>query len=167
MELIECGKIVNTHGVKGDIKILPYADSPEDLIGIKNLYVGKARTQYKIKKASVHQNCVIMHLAGVDDMDSAMLLKNMLVYMVKDTASLKPGQYFIVDLIGLKVFDMETGEEYGEITDVYTGIANDAYEILLKDDRKVLFPAIKDVVREVNIKEKVMKITPLKGMFDI
>jgi 16S rRNA processing protein RimM len=167
MELIECGKLVNTHGVRGDIKVLPYADGPEDIVGLKVIYLGKARTPYKVNKSFIHQNCVIMHLEGVDTMESAMALKNMLVYMEKDLSKLKPGQFYIVDLIGLTVYDDITGEEYGQLTDVYTGIANDAYEILLKDGRKVLFPAIKDVVKETDIANKIMKITPLKGMFDI
>lgn len=167
MELIECGKIVNTHGVKGDVKIMPYADTPNEVAALKKIYIGKDRTEYKVISGRVQGECVLMHLENVNDMDTAMLLKNRLIYMVKDLSKLKPGQYYIVDLIGVTVTDFETGEEYGEITDVYTGIANDAYEIKLKDGRQLLFPAIKDVVKSVDIDKKVMKITPLQGMFDI
>ena len=167
MELIECGKIVNTHGVRGDVKIMPYADTPDEVAELKKIFVGKDKTEYKVLSGRVHGGSVLMHLENVNDMDAAALLKNRLIYMVKDKSKLKPGQYYIADVIGLKVIDSESGEEYGEITDVYTGIANDAYEIKLKDGRQILFPAIKDVVRSVDTDNKIMKITPLVGMFDI
>ena len=167
MELIECGKIINTHGVRGDVKIMPYADTPDEVAELKKIFVGKDKTEYKVLSGRVHGTNVLMHLENVNDMDAAALLKNRLIYMVKDKSKLKPGQYYIADVIGLKVIDSESGEEYGEITDVYTGIANDAYEIKLKDGRQILFPAIKDVVKSVDTDNKIMKITPLVGMFDI
>ncbi len=167
MELIECGKIVNTHGVRGDVKIIPYADTPDEIACLKKIFVGKDKTEYKVLSGRVHGGNVLMHLENVNDMDEAALLKNRLIYMVKDKSKLKPGQYYIADVIGLKVIDEKSGEDYGEITDVYTGIANDAYEIKLSDGRKVLFPAIKDVVKSVDTDGKIMKITPIPGMFDI
>ncbi len=167
MELIECGKIINTHGVKGDVKIMPYADTPKEVADLKKIFVGRDKTEYKVISGKVHGQNVLMHLENVNDMDAAALLKNRLIYMVKDKSKLKPGQYFIADVIGLAVIDDVSGENYGEITDVYTGIANDAYEIKLKDGRQILFPAIKDVVKSVDTDNKIMKITPLLGMFDI
>lgn len=167
MELIECGKIVNTHGIKGEVKITPYADSPKEVATQKTLYLGKDKTEYKVVFGRVHGECVIAKLQGVEDMNAAMLLKNMTVYMVKDYSTLKPGQHFIVDLMGLTVIDNETGEEYGTIVDFYDGNANNAYEIKLKSGKTVLFPDIKQVVKAIDIDKKIMKITPLAGMFDI
>ena len=168
MERIETGKIVNTHGIRGELKIQPWADGPESLTGLSVLYLDAAGTRpLEIERARVHQGNVICKFRGVDSIESAQAYKGRIVYTDKDERSLAPGEYYIADVIGLTVVDADTGEEYGRLTDVYQAPANDAYEIELASGRRVLFPAIRDVVIETDIRAGLMRVRPIAGMFDI
>ena len=168
MERIETGKIVNTHGIRGELKILPWADSPESLAGLSVLYLDAAGTQpLAVARARVHQGNVICKFEGVDSIEAAQAYKGRIVYTDKDAQALAPGEYYIADVIGLAVVDADTGAPYGRLTDVYQAPANDAYEIELASGKRVLFPAIRDVVIETDIEGGVMRVRPIAGMFDI
>ena len=165
MELIKAGKIVNTHGIRGDIKIDVWMNDARDLCDISTIYIGGK--PYAVTNARAQRALAIVHLKGVDSIEAAEMLKGREIEIEKTDDLLDEGEYFIEDIIGCEVYDVDTQEHYGKIIDVYPGIANDAYEICLKSGKQVLFPVIKDVIIETDIQAKVIKIRPLGGMFEI
>lgn len=163
MELLECGKIVSTHGVRGEIKINPWCDGPDFLCEFEELYLKDGRA-LKLERARVHKNCVIAKVEGIDSIESAMPYINAVVYLDKEDVELPDGTYFIADLIGLSVVDYDTKQIYGEITDVIQTGANDVYTVT-SERGETLIPAIPDVVIETDLEAGELRIRPLEGLF--
>lgn len=163
MELLECGKIVSTHGVRGEIKINPWCDSPDFLCEFEELYL-KDGSALTIERARVHKNCVIVKVEGIDSIESAMPYINAVVYLNKEDVELPDGTYFIADLIGLSVVDYDSGRIYGKITDVLQTGANDVYTVT-SEKGDTLIPAIPDVVIETDLEARELRIRPLEGLF--
>ena len=154
--MLHCGKIVNTHGVMGDVKALCLADSPAFFKKIKTVYIdGKPLSLKGIKE---HKGNLIMRLEGIDNMDKAETLRGKDVFVKREDAPPLPkGRHYIVDLIGLEVFK-EDGEKIGEIRDVFATGSNDVYEVL-GNGREYYIPVIDDVVKEIDIEGKKVIIT--------
>lgn len=166
MDLIETGKIVNTHGVRGEVKIQPWADSAEILADFETFYIeGKA---YSVSSCRLHKDMLLVRFEGVDSLEAAEKLKNKIVFADSSLFELEEGEYFQRDLLGLKVYDLETGAYYGEITDIFQTGANDVYELTFPGEKtgKRLLPAIKDCIRNVDLGAGKMEITPLEGLFE-
>ena len=164
MDLIQTGKITNTHGIRGEIRVQSWAKSPEELTQLQTLYIDEK--PYPVVGARVHKNMVLIKLKGIDSIDEAELLKNKILYAEKTDFHLNEGEYFIEDLIGIEVFDIDTHISYGKICEVLQTGANDVYDILDCDGTHRLIPAIRDCVIETDIKNQKMLIRPLKGLFD-
>ncbi|MCM1314667.1 MAG: ribosome maturation factor RimM [Muribaculaceae bacterium] len=162
-EYLEAGKIVNTHGIRGEIKIMPYTDVPELLCEFDRLFLNKQ--EIFIERSRVAKNMVIAKLEGVDTPEQAEKLRNKILYMHRDDLELDDDTYFIQDLIGIEVKDVETGVIYGKIVDVMQTGANDVY-VIKGSDREYLIPAIADVVVSTDIDNNVMTIKVLDGLFD-
>ncbi|MDE6034389.1 MAG: ribosome maturation factor RimM [Ruminococcus sp.] len=162
-EYLEAGKIVNTHGIRGEVKIMPYTDVPEILCEFDRLFLNKQ--EIFIERARVAKGMVIAKLEGVDTPEQAEKLRNKVLYMHRDDLELEEDTYFIQDLIGIEVKDVETGEIYGKITDVLQTGANDVY-VISGTDREYLIPAIADVVISTDIDNNIMTIKVLDGLFD-
>ncbi len=163
---LETGKIVAVQGLKGEVRVEPWCDSPEFLCEFDTLYFDKGRTPLEIERARRQKNIVIMKIKGVDAVEQAQLLRNKILYMDRDDVELEEGSYFVQDLIGLTVIDIDSGVQYGKICEVsFTG-ANDVYHIKDKDGTVRLIPAIPDVVISTDITEGIMKIHALEGLFD-
>lgn len=164
-QFLEAGKIVTTHGIRGEVKVMPYTDTPELLCEFDRLFIGKNRDEINVIRARVFKNTVIMKLEGIDTPEDAEKLRNKLLYMHRDDLELDDDTYFIQDLIGLEVSDADSGKVYGKITDVMQTGANDVY-VIKGDDREYLVPAIADVVVSTDIDVGTMTIRPLEGLFD-
>ncbi|MBQ1518878.1 MAG: 16S rRNA processing protein RimM [Ruminococcus sp.] len=164
-EFLEAGKIVTTHGIRGEVKIMPYTDTPELLAEFDRLFIGKAKDEVIIERSRVFKNMVIAKIEGVDTPESAEKLRNKVLYMHRDDLELDDDTYFIQDLIGLEVRDADTDEVYGKIADVLETGANDVY-VIKGEDREYLIPAIADVVVSTDIDSNLMTIRPLDGLFD-
>ncbi|MGN0632966.1 MAG: ribosome maturation factor RimM [Oscillospiraceae bacterium] len=165
-QFLEIGKITSIFGIKGEVKVQPWCDSPELLCEFDTLY-WKSKTPVEIEYSRVQKNMAILKIKGVDDADSAQKLRNHVLYMNRDDVELEEGSYFIADLIGLTVSDSATGEVYGTLCDVTETGANDVYHITSESGRLLLIPAIPEVIDEIDLENGSMKITPLKGLFDI
>ena len=165
-QYLEIGKIVNVHGLRGDMKVVPWCDDPEFLCEFDTLYLGKAQKPVTVTAARLQKGNVLLHLEGVDTVEEAEKLRNQVLYMDRDEVELEEGVYFIQDLIGLEVLDVDTGKSYGKLTDVMQTGANDVYEVKDADGKTVLSPAIPDVVQETDLDGGVMRIRPLEGLFD-
>lgn len=166
-QFIETGKITGTHGIRGEVRVQPWSDSPDFLTSFKFLYLdGKGTRKIAVKAARTHKNMVLMKLDGVDTIEQAEAFRNKIVYINRDDANLPEGSHFIEDLLGCKVYDSQSGNFLGELCDVSKTGANDVWHIKGEDKKEYLVPAIPDVVDSVDVDGGIIKITPLKGIFD-
>jgi len=157
---LDAGKIVNTHGINGEVRILPWADSPDFIAGFERLYIdGKP---IKVLSSRVHKGCVIAALDGVGDIDGAIRLKNKTIQIKRSDIQLEAGQHFIADLIGLHALDAQSGEELGTVADVLSRPANNVY--VINGAREILVPAVPDFVEEINIDAGYIKLRLIEGM---
>lgn len=165
-QFLETGKITGTHGLKGEVRVQPWADSPEFLAEFDELYLDRGARKIDVTAARVHKNMVIMKIKGVDSIDDADKLRDKVLYMNRDDVELEDGAYFIQDLIGLTVLDDDTGERLGVLDDVSETGANDVYHIKADDGSVTLIPAIPDVIRDISTEDGTMRIFKMKGLFD-
>ena len=161
-DLLQAGKIINTHALRGDMRIFPYCDSAEFLCEVKKLYIDNE--PYKVTSARVHKGQALVHLKGIERIEEAEKLIGKFVYFDKTDVDLDDGQFFIDDIIGLTVKDIDTNEIYGKVTDVISTGANDVFEVT--GDRILLVPKIDDVVIEIDLENEVVLIRPLQGLFE-
>jgi len=159
-DYIETGKIVNTHGTGGEVKLQPWADSPDFLTSFEHFYIDGAPV--KVLSARVHKGCVIATLEGVEDIDAAIKMKNKIIKVKKDDVRLEEGRFFVADLIGLRAINAETKENLGTLTDVLPLPANNVY--VIKGDREILVPAVPEYIIETNIDEGYVKIKLIEGL---
>ncbi len=161
---LECAIIINTHGVRGDVKLESLCDSPSVLAGLKRAYLcdkGEYK-EIKVLHASVFKSFVLATLDGIDDMDKAMALKGKTLYAAREDFKLKKGDYFIVDLIGLPVIDQNNGRIYGEVTDIINRGASDIYVVKTASGERMM-PAVKEFVKKVDL-EKGIFVEVIPGL---
>ena len=156
---LEAGVIVNTHGIKGEVRILPWVDSAEFLKSFKYLYIDEK--PYELLSGRVHKNFLLAELAGVSDVNAAMILKNKVVSVDKDQAKLPNGAFFLQDLIGAAVVD-ESNTELGKLTDVLELPAGNVY--VVSGEREILIPAIPQFVLKTDIKAGIITVRLIDGM---
>ena len=161
---LEAGQVVGTHGIRGELRVQPWCDSPEVLASLKTLYFDEGRTPLRVKSRP-HKNVTLIQLEGVDTVQDAAALRGRILYLDRGDLKLPEGQYFSQDLIGLSVVDADTGETYGTLSEVSPTGANDVYHVD-RGDGEVLIPAIADVVVDTDLDAGVMRIRPIKGLFD-
>ena len=161
---LECAIIINTHGVMGAVKLESLCDSPEVLASLERVFVlegGKYR-EIKILHASVFKQFVLATLEGVSDMDSAAAMKGTTLYAARDDFELEEGDYFIVDLIGLDIIDVESGKTLGKITDVVNRGASDIYVVKTPTGERMM-PAVEEFVKEIDL-EKGVFVKTIPGL---
>ncbi|MBS5481427.1 MAG: 16S rRNA processing protein RimM [Clostridiales bacterium] len=162
---LEAGQIVGTHGVRGEVRVQSWCDSPEIFASLKTLYWDAAGTQPVRVKSRVHKNLALAKLEGVDTVQDASVLRGRILYLNRRDLDLGD-RYFIQDLVGLSVVDADSGAVYGELTDVSNTGANDIYHMRTPDGREILIPVIPDIIRRVDIDGGRIAICPMKGLFD-
>jgi 16S rRNA processing protein RimM len=162
---LEAGQIVNTHGLKGEVSVMPWCDSPEFLMDFEGFYFDEGVTFIKAESIRLNKSVVIMKFEGSDEINDAMKLVKKVIYIDREWIDLPEGSYFEQDLLGLSVEDAESGLVYGVLGEVGRTGANDIYRVD-NGGSEVWIPAIKDVVKSVDVQGGKMLITPLKGLFD-
>ena len=155
---LEAGQIVSTHGIAGEVKILPWCDGPECLKEFDTFYI--EGTAYPVEQARVHKNMLLCKLSGVNDMNAAQVMKNKVVCIDRSDARIPEGRVFISDLIGLPVY--ADGQEIGVLKDVYTGPANDVY--IVKGEKEYMIPAVSEFLEDVNVDEGYVRVRLIEGM---
>ena len=159
MEFIEAGKIVNTHSVYGELKVQPWSDTDDFLCDFDVVYIdGKP---FEVERARVHKTCVLLKLAGINNINEAQKYRNKYVCVDRGEVELDDGAYFIADLEGLTVIDAD-GQELGKIREVLTLPSHDVYVIRGKDE--YMIPAVEEFIREVDIEAGVMYVSTIPGM---
>lgn len=164
-QFLEAGKIVNTHGVTGEIKVQPWCDSPEVLIDFDTLYLSPTEP-VQVKKAYVHKNCVVMRLTGVDTCEAAEALKNRILYLNRDDVELPEDLVFIQDILGLTVFDTRTEETIGTLRDVNQGAGHDLYIIRRDGKPDALIPACKPFLKNIDLEKGIITVETIEGLIE-
>lgn len=165
---LEVGKIVSTHGIRGEVRVDPWCDGPAFLRQFKTLYYDKNGARpVAVKACRPHGNIAILKLEGVDTVEAAAALRNKVLFMARADAKLPDNHYFIQDLIGCRVCDADAPDkQYGVLTDVSTTGANDVWHVTDDSGKEYLLPAIPPVVIDADIDNERITIRPLKGIFD-
>ena len=158
-DFLDCGEIVNTHGVRGEIRIVPWADSPDFLCQFSTLYVDGAPR--KVLSCRVHKGSVIARFDGVDTVEQAMLLKGKTVQMRRTDAKLPKGAFFLEDIIGLDVVD-EAGQKLGTLKEVLSPSLQQVY--VVEGEREIMIPAVPEFILETNIAGGYLKVRLIEGM---
>ncbi len=159
-QFLEAGQIVNTHGIRGEVKIVPWCDSPEFLLQFDTLYLDGRPVN--VLEARVHKGNVLARLEGVEDVNAAMSLKGRTVFIDRTGVELPEGRHFIADLIGLNVVDADSGEALGVVADVLTPPAHEVY--VVKGEHEYLIPAVDEFVIETNVEGGYIRVRLIEGM---
>ena len=162
---LETGKIVSTHGIKGEVRAQCWSDSPEFLSQFKRLYLDQGKTELKVR-CRPHKNISIIKIEGIDRIEDTADLINKVIYIDRNDAVLEEGTYFIQDIIGLEVRDIQSDCCYGKVTDVFSTGANDVYEMRDQNGRLFYIPVIDDIVKEKDFEKGAVYIKNMKGLFD-
>lgn len=166
-EYLEIGKITSTHGIKGEMKVQPWCDSVDFMRKFRTLYLDKRGEKPLRVKIRQGGNMAIIKIEGVDTPEEGNKLRNRILYMKRSDAVLPEGFYFMQELFDCKVIDADDeGRIYGILSDVSETGANDVWHIKTDEGREYLIPAIPSVVTDVNVAEGIIKIRPLRGIFD-
>ena len=156
---LEAGKILNTFGVRGEVKLDPWCDSAEFLKPLKTLYIdGMPRA---VASSRVHKGMLIVRFADVEDVNGAMLLKNKIVYFARSDVHLPKGRHFVADLLGAAVVD-EQGAEIGKLTEVLDMPAGQVY--VVQGETEHTIPAVPEFILDIDADEKTIRVHLIEGM---
>ena len=156
LPFIEAGEIVNTHGVRGEIKMLPWLDSPEDMRGFTRCRIGGK--DYAITACRVQNTCDLLKLEGVDTMEAAQALRGKTVTLFRE--DMDEDVIFAGDLIGMEVFSQ--AKRIGELTQVLDYPGNQVY--VVKGEREYMLPAVKEFILSTDLEANRMEVKLLEGM---
>ena len=162
------GTVLKPQGLKGEVKVGVITSFPEHFKKLKVLYI-KTKVDfeaYQVQQARVSAKFVFLKLDGISSIEDAEKLRSKEIYIKQDQlAVLKEGEYYIHDLVGIRVFD-EQDNLIGQIEDVELAASNDNYVLLTQDGKSHLIPAIREIVKQVDIKNKRMTIHVMEGLLD-
>ena len=159
-EFIEAGRIVNTHGVVGEVKIEVWLDSPQFFKSFKRLYT-KAGEELKVLSAKTHKGFVIAKLEGIESINDAMRLKGKDISIRRSDAALPRGGFFLQDIIGAKVVE-EDGREVGKLVEIMERPASNIY--VVKGDTEHLIPAVPEFIMSTDAEAGIITVRLIEGM---
>ena len=168
-DLLQVGIITSTHGVRGEVKVYPTTDDPRRFRRLKEVVLdtGREKLNLEIEGIKFFKQFVILKFKGLDNINDIEKYRQKSLYVTrKNAVRLQRDEYFIADLIGLKVQD-EDGTELGTVKDVIETGANDAYEVEMADGRSLLLPAIKQCILNVDVENGMMQVHVLEGLLDL
>ena len=161
LTMIRAGRIVNTHGVRGEVKVLPEGVEPELLLDCTALYVDGAPMAPAARR--VHKGCLLVKLKGIDDMDAALALKGKTVSIRRGDVKLPEGSFFDEELVGLAARDAETGEDLGKIEEVLSYPAHKVY-VLRGGRDEFLVPAVPAFIAGIDLAAGTVDIHMMEGL---
>ena len=168
-DLLQVGIITSSHGVRGEVKVYPTTDDPRRFRRLKEVVLdtGKEKMNLEIEGVKFFKQFVILKFKGLDNINDIERYRQKSLYVTrKNAVRLQRDEYFIADLIGLKVQD-EDGKELGTVKDVIETGANDVYEVEMADGKSLLLPAIKQCILNVDVENGTMQVYVLEGLLDL
>ena len=164
-DYIKVGKIVNTHGVRGCVKCIPLTDDMERFEELEYIYTEKDNVKRKIKDVWSRKGTVYLTLEGIEDMNAAESFRDTYISILEDQLKVLPEDtYYLFELEGMEVYSSD--DEYiGKIDTIYQTGANDVYEVK-NNNNTYLIPAVKEVVKDVNIKNRKIVINVIEGLLE-
>ena len=167
VEYFEIGHISNTHGLKGEMKVRPFTEDKKRYEELKKVLIdikGEFK-EYEIENVRYQKDVVLLKLKGVDDIDTAEKLKNHYISIQREDAkNLEENEFFIADLIGSEVF--QNGDLIGTLDDVFTAGASDVYVVKRKGKKDLLLPALKSIIKKVDVENKRIDVEIPRGLED-
>ena len=165
---LEIGQIVNTFGIKGEVKVKPFTDDIKRFDKLKkvNIEQKNSKKEYEIENIKYHKDMVILKLKGIDQIEQAELLRNSYLKIDRNEEEpLEENTYYIVDLLGLSVYT-EEGILLGILDDIYNTGSNDIYVVKESLGKQTLLPAIQDVMKKIDIENQKIIVHVMKGLLD-
>lgn len=165
-QFLEAGRIVRTHGVRGELCFEPWADSPEFLADIRTFYLDREGKQpVECLAAREHKGRLLLRLRGVDSIEQGDALRGRVLYLDRNAVQLEEGRFFLQDLLGCSVVDGVTGQVYGVLEEILNTPANDVYRVK-NGEREFLFPAVEHMIKRTDPEAGVIEVLPIPGIFD-
>ncbi len=158
-EKIEAGKLINTHGITGEMKAEVWLDSPQFMKTFRRFFIGEK--EYTVLFSRVQKGFLYLKLAGVEDLNAAMSLKGKVLQIAREDAHLPEGAYFLCDIIGARVID-EQGNEIGILTDIEEKPAAPIY--VVKGEKEHLIPGVPEFIRQVDSEQGIVTVRLIEGM---
>lgn len=167
MEYTIIGKIINTHGIKGEVKVFPLTTSIGRFDHLKTAYIGEKKLKVELEKVKYHKNLAILKFKEYNDINEILSLKDNFIYVDEEGIVVLPeNHFFIYDLLESQVFDLESNL-IGTIVDVIQGPSNDVYVVKsIEKDKDYLIPAVKQFIIDVNVADKKVIVNPIEGMIE-
>ena len=156
LQFLEAGEIVTTHGVRGEMKVLPWADGPDFLVDFKRVCI--AGTEYKVESCRIQKTCNLLKLQGIDTMEAAQAMRGKTVEVYRNDAP--ADLIFVAELIGMTV--LADGAEIGKIADVLDYPGNKVY--VVKGEHEYMIPAVKQFVLSTDMENEIMQVQLIEGM---
>lgn len=163
---LQVGVITQTHGIKGEVKVFPTTDDASRFKKLKDVIMdtGRERLNMEIEGVKFFKQYVIVKFKGYDSINDVEKYKSAKLYVTRDKAvKLKKDEYFVADLIGMRVIT-EDGLPFGILKDVMATGANDVYVVARENESEVLLPAIRECVREVDMEQGVITVHIMDGL---
>ena len=165
-EFFELGQIVNVFGIKGFVKVVPYTEDISRFKQLDKVFLVKdnIKKEYEIEEIKYHKNFVLVKFKYINTVEDAETLRNYYIQVKRENlGELEEGTYYIADLLGLDVYS-EDGKLLGVLEDIYNTGSNDIYVVREKNGKQILLPAINDVIKEINIKDKKILVHLINGL---
>ncbi len=165
-DFLEIGQIVNSYGIKGFFKVVPFTDDITRFNNLKNIYIerNKKLESKEIEEVKYHKNLVLLKIKGIDDINDTEQYKNCYLKIDrKDAIGLPEDTYFITDLMGIEVFT-EEGKHLGNIVDIFPTGSNDVYVVKDESGNQILLPAIGEVIKKVDVTARKMIVKLISGL---
>lgn len=163
---LEVGQIVNTFGIKGEVKVMPFTDDITRFDDLEKVYVKTKKEEklYKIQNVRYHKNMVLIKFENIETPEQAELLRNAFLEIDREDAiPLEEGTYYIADLIGMEVYS-DDGNKLGIVEDIYNTGANDIYVVKNDLGKQILLPGIPDVIKDVDLSNKKITVHLIPGL---
>lgn len=166
MDYTAIGKIINTHGINGEVKIYPYTDDAERFSVLKQAYIGDTKIKVNLSTVKYHKGLPLVKFKEYNNINDVLKFKEQIIYVDDENRVILPeNHYFIYDLIECQVYDMDNNY-IGKIVEVMQGASNDIYVVKDDKNKEYLIPAVKEFIKEVNIDKKTVIINPIEGMIE-
>lgn len=165
-EYLEVGKIVSTHGVRGELRVQPWCDTPQFMKQFQVFYLDKqGEKPMKAESIRPHGTVVLVKLSEINSIPQAETLRGKILYIRREDAKLAEGDYFVQELCGCEVRDADSGKLYGILSEVSQTGANDVWHVK-NGEEEYLMPAVKEMIAGVDIENGLIQVRPIRGLFD-